>query len=893
MRRWINRAWAAWHRSRIRKEIAEEVQFHIDQRITENRRRGMSIEDATADALRRFGPRLHIEEQGYDIRGARWLDTLTADCRYALRILGKNPGFTAVAVLTLALGIGANLAIFTIVNAVLLRPLPFHDPDRLVRVLDDLNGAGASNVGMSVPEFFDLSRRTDIFDRLAVIYPANTALSGGDRVERIELLGTTPNYFDVLGADAALGRVYTQSDWQPGFSEGAVISDGLWTRQFGRDPHVIGRRIRVDEDGYTIIGVMPPDFHHPGQTLGSDVEIWAAAGFIAAPFPAPPVRAARNLPGAIGRLKHGVTIRQAQQQLDAVVDELQRTYPQDYPRQLRWSLRVEAAQESLTDDVRPMLIVLFAAVSFVLLIVCVNVAGLLVARSSTRAREFAIRQAVGASRGRLIRQTLTESVLMSIAGTAAALVALWVTRASIVGTMPADLPRLAEVNADWRTLALSLALALGTGLLFGIAPALHASAIDPNNDLKQGGRTGGSQGAGQGRSRSALVMVEIALAVVLLSGAGLLMRSFAAMLQESPGVNPHGITMAQIWIPVPNNPGANRYFKNPQRAALGREVVRRVSSLPGVDAAAIGGASDVPFLSVPRNTVPFSFADEASSRQDDHAAAFGSVSPGYFTLLGIPVAAGRVFTDHDGDQANAVAVVNQAFVRKFSGTRNPIGRRLRFRNAELDIVGVVDDVRDEGLDVPARPRVYSPMWQRPAYALAVFLRTHADVDSTREALIRTIHDVDADLPVFGVKTMDELMSASMTRRRFSLLLMSIFALVALFLAALGVYGVMAFTVSQRKEEFSIRMALGAQARDIVTLAVRPGAVVAAAGIAAGLAIAVATTRLMSSLLFRISPADPMTFGLVAAVLSIVALVACFIPARRATRASPMDLLRGL
>jgi predicted permease len=815
------------------------------------------------------------------------------DLRYAVRTLSMSPAFLAGAVLTLALGIGANVAIFTLVNAVLLRPLPFREPARLVRVFDDLSGAGAKDVGMSVPELEDLRERSGVFEQIGAIFPVSTALSGGDRVERIEMLGTSPNYFETLGATAALGRVYGQSDWVPGFVDGVVISDGLWKRQFGGDPHVIGRRIRVDEDGYTIIGVMPPEFRHPGQTLNGDVEFWAATGFVAAPFPAPPIRGFRFIPGAMGRLKPGLTLEQAQQRLDAMAARLQQSYPNDYPAQLRWSLRVEPAQTSLTGNVRPTLVVLLAAVSFVLLMVCVNIASLLIARSSARMREFAIRQALGASRGRLLRQVLTESVLISLAGGAASLLVLNFAQTSLLAMMPADVPRLAEVHSDWRMVALALVLSVLTGVLSGLTPALHVSAIDPHRDLKEGGRTGSSQSVRQNRFRAALVMSEVALSVVLLIGAGLLIRSFSVMLQQQPGLNPQGLTAGQIWIPVPNNPNANRYLRSPQRAALSRELLRQIAALPGVQKAAIGLASDVPFLSNVRIPFPFSFPDEATSRQSDRVADIGAVSPGYFDVLKTPLKHGRFFTDHDSETAKRVVVVNEAFSRKFSPRKDLIGRRLRDgTGVESEIIGVVGDVRDGGLDAPPQPRVYASIFQSSRPNLAVFVRTRSDVGTIKEGLTGAIHNVDPELPVFGVRTMEELMSASMAQRRFSLFLMSAFAAVALLLAALGIYGVMAFVVSQRVQEFGIRSALGAQPRDILMLAFRPGLALTSAGVVAGLAASIAVTHLMSSLLFGVSASDPVIFATVPVVLVIVALVACFIPARRATLVSPVEALRN-
>jgi putative ABC transport system permease protein len=822
---------------------------------------------------------------------------LLQDVRYAWRTLRKSPAFALITVLTFALGIGANLAIFTVVNAVLLRPLPFRDPERLVRVFDDLRGAGAKNVGMSVPELYDLSERSGVFEQISATFPSSGALSGNDKVERILLIGTSPNYFELLGATPALGRTYTQSEWLPGFLDGVVISDGLWKSQFGSDPHIIGRKVRVDEDPYTVIGVMPPDFRHPSFTDVGDIEMWTAAGFTGDPWPSPPQRNASRLPGALGRLKQGITLEQAQRRLDVFTSVLQQTYPNDYPKTLGWSLRLELAQTSLTGNVRPTLLILLAAVSFVLLIVCVNVASLMIARASARMREFAIRQALGASRGQLVRQVLTESVLTSLAGGAAALAVLLLAQQSLVALMPADVPRLAEVHADWRMVAFALGLSLATGVLVGLMPALHASAIDPNRDLRDGGRTGGGQSVRQNRTRAALVVLEVALSAVLLIGAGLLVRSFSAALGQNPGLDPQKLVAGQIWVPVPNNPKANRYLTPTQRARLARELLVRLAVLPGMEQTAIGTSTAVPLLGIVNNPLAFSLPDEASTHESDHAAEFVAVSVGYFDVLRTPLKHGRVFTDHDADSSARLVVVNEAFVRRFSPQRDALGQRLRFvwrgQALEAHIIGVVGDVRNDGLDVVATPRVYQSILQNPGIRLAVFLRARSDVDvkATKEALTATVRSIDPEIPVFDVRTMADLMSASMARRQFSLSLMSIFAVSALLLAALGIYGVMAFVVGQRAHEFGIRLALGAMPRDIVGLAFRPGLILTATGTIVGLAASIGVTRLMSSLLFGVSSNDPKTFAAVPVLLGIVALAACFIPARRAARVSPMQALK--
>jgi len=818
------------------------------------------------------------------------MDGLLQDLRYAWRTLRNSPAFLTITVLSLALGIGANLAIFTVVNAVLLQPLPFREPERIVRVFDDLRGAGAKNVGMSVPELYDLSERSGVFEQISAIFPSSGGLSGGDKVERVALIGTSPNYFELLGATPALGRIYTQSEWVPGFLNGVVISDGLWKRQFGSDPHIIGRRVLQDlnPNPYTVIGVMPPNFRHPGNTDVGDIEMWTATGFTARPWPSPPVRGARALPGALARLKPGITLEQAQQRLDAFTASLQQTYPNDYPKESGWSVRLELAQTSLTGNVRPTLVILLAAVSFVLLIVCVNVASLLIARASARMREFAIRQALGASRRQLVRQVLKESMLISLTGGAAALAVLLLAQTSLVALMPADVPRLGEVHADWRMVAFAVMLSLATGVLVGLVPALHASAIDPNRDLREGGRTGGGQSVRQNRTRAALVVLEVALSAVLLIGAGLLVRSFSAAISQNPGLDPQRLVAGQIWAPI---------VDVPQRAELARELLARLDVLPGMEHTAIGTSTAVPLLGIVNSLVAFSLPDEVSTQDNDHAAEFAAVSAGYFDVLKTPLKKGRVFTNHDADSSARVVVVNEAFVHRFSPQRDAVGQRLRFTSRgqaqEAQIIGVVGDVRNDGLDLAALPRVYEYILQYPGIRLAVFLRTRSDVDvkAIKEAITATVHSINPAFPVFDVRTMADLMSASMARRRFSLFLMSVFAVSALLLAALGIYGVMAFVVRQRAQEFGIRLALGAKPLDILGLAFRPGLILTATGTIVGLGASIVVTRLMSSLLFGVSASDLTTFAVVPVLLGIVTMAACFLPARRATRVSPMEALK--
>jgi predicted permease len=890
LRRLISKFKNLLRRGRADQELAREVSAHLALLEDEFERRGMSREGARIQALRAYGGVEQAKQLQREERSVLWLEQAFQDMRYACRSLLKTPGFAAIAVLTLALGIGANIAIFTVVNAVLLRPLPFQHPEQLVRIFDDLNGVGAKDVGISVPELEDLRDRSGVFENISVIWPVSTALSGGDHTERIEMLGTSFDYFEVLGARPALGRVFGPRDRAPGFTESVVISDGLWKRQFGGDPHILGRRIRVDEDGYTIVGVMPPDFRHPGHTLAGDVELWAAAGFTANPFPSPPTRASRLLPGAMGRLRPGLTVQQAQQHLDALAAQLARTYPKEYPAEAKWSVRLEPDEQNLTGGIRPTLVLLLAAVGFVLLMVSVNMASLLVARSSARMRELAIRQALGASRARLIRQLLTESVLISLAGGLAAMLVLALTERSLLALMPADLPRLAEVHFDARIVGLACMLSLLTGILFGLTPALHASSTDPNLDLKEGARNG-TPSLRQNRFRGALVAIEVALSVVLLSGAGILVHSFWNTLQVNPGFDAKDLMVARIWIPFPNNPKANRYLTAPSVASLSREIMRRVKTLPGIEEVAMGGNNSVPLVNNSIKPVAFSLPDQPDSAQKQRSAESASASPEFFQVLRTPLLRGRFFTAADTDKTKPVVMVNESFAKQYLAGRD-VGQRLNFFGTDWEIVGVVADVRHDGLDTPAVPRIYRAMYQGLANEIAVFLRGDTDSTGLKQAVTRVVQGVDPDLPVYGVRTMREMLATSLARRRFSLSLMAVFGALALFLASIGIYGVMAYAVSQRAQEFSIRMALGAEARDILLLALRPGVVLTLTGIALGLMAARGATHLMTSLLFGVSPADPITFVGVPVALALVALLACWIPARRAVRIPPVTALRS-
>ena len=890
MRRLVAKLTNIFRRRSAERDLEREVDAHLALLQDEFERRGMKPADARFRARRALGGIDHAKELHRDERSVPWVEQTLQDARYAVRNLSNSRGFTVVALLTLALGIGANIAIFTIVNAVLLHPLPFPEPERLVRIFDDMNGTGSKDVGLSVPELDDLRDRSGLFESVSGLVPLSAALRGNDRTERIELLVTNFDYFRLLGTGPAMGRVYGPRDAVPGFTEAVVISDGLWRRQFGADPHILGRRILVDEDAYTIAGVMPRGFRHPAQGLVSDVEVWTAAGFKADPFPLPPSRAVRFVPEAIGRLKQGLTVPQAQQRLNAFVAELSRSYPTEYPVASRWSVRLESIEESWTASVRPMLEVLLAAVGFVLLVVAVNIASLLVARSSGRSREIAIRQALGASRPRLVRQLLTESVLLSLAGGMLAFVVLALANKSLLALIPSDLPRLNEVHFDGRVMALAFGLSLVTGILFGLTPAFEASAGGPNEALKEGTR-GGSPSARKNRFRGFLVAVEIALSVVLLSAAGLLLHSFWNSMQSNPGFNPNHLMVARIRIPFPNNPEANRYRTVPRFAAMSHEVLRRVRGLAGAGEAAMGGDNSLPLVNNTDKPTPFSLPDEPESSGRQQTTETALVGPEYFHVLGVPILRGRGFTEDDTDKTKPVVVVSESFVRQYLKKRD-LGTRIGFAPRTLEIVGVVGDVHADGLDTPAAPRVYFALYQKPANEMTIFLRGAPDSSETRRAVAAVVDGVDHDLPVYGIRSMQEIMADSLARRRFALALMALFGTLALFLASIGIYGVMAYAIGQRSQEFGIRMALGAEPRDILLLAFRPGVILTCIGIAVGIPGGLGSARLMSALLYGVAPYDPATFGAVAALLALVALAACWIPARRAIRVSPSVALKS-
>ena len=823
------------------------------------------------------------------------MTTLLHDTRYGLRALWKSPGFTSVAVLSLALGVGANTAIFSIVNAVLLHSLPFSHPERLVKIVASNSGVGARDIGLSVPEFDDLRSRAGVFDQVTALQGGPTNLTGAERPQRFELLEVSPNYFSMLGTSAHIGRVFGPSDEAPGFAEAAVISDSLWARAFGRDPGVLGRKIQLDNDPYTIVGVLPPGFRHPGSTVSTDIEIWVTCGFRADPFPKPE-RSLRILPGAIGLLKPGIGLEQAQSRLDAFASQLRAEYATDYPAGSGWSIEAEPLQDSLVGNVRPMLLVLLGAVVLIVLLASVNVANLLLARASGRQREVAVRLALGASRARMIRQMLTESVILSlVSGVVGVLTAI--AALHFVQFLPVQIPRLAEVQVDWTVLSFALLVSLLAGLGFGLVPALQSSKAEIAVAIREGARGSGTSGK-TNRLRGLLIASETALAVVLMVGAGLLLRTFWGLLQENPGFNPSRIVAANFYLPVPNNPDMDRYAKPEIFNTFVREAVRRVGALPGIDLASLTTDLPVAHLSWRR---PVNIEDRPDESGKGLFSEVTSVTPEYLKVLQASLVRGRYFTEDDDTGKLQVAIVDESTARTYWPDRDPIGRRLSIRSTRgagnspwCTVVGVIKDINADGLDQSGAPHIYRPIYQfrgSRVLSLSVTVRTSLSATSLEPQIRREIQAVDPNLPVFDVRTMNEVIEGSLASRRFSAELVGVFAVVALLLASVGIYGLLAYMVGQRSHEIGVRMALGAMPSTIGKMIVSRGAGLAGIGVGIGLILSGIMAPLISSLLYGVRPLDPEVFIAVPVILMVVVLLASYIPAWRAARVNPIVALR--
>jgi putative ABC transport system permease protein len=806
------------------------------------------------------------------------METWWQDVRYGARMLTRSPGFTTVAVLTLALGIGANTAIFSVINAVLLRALPYEEADRLVFLTEW--SQQVPEMSFSVANFKDVRDQSTSFESLVAYNGTGFILNTeGAEAERLAGRQVTSGLFPTLRKVPVLGRGFTADDDKPGAEPVAILSEGYWERRFGRDPGMVGRHLVLSGESFTVVGIMPKTVHGSWKTIDVYTPLLRLEDKIGGE------KNRGNHPGiyVIGRLKPGIAVERARTDVKGTAARLAEQHPDSSARQ---SMTLETLHQSYVGDLRPALMLLLGAVAFVLLIACGNVANLLLARAAGRQKEIAVRRALGAPRARIFRQLLTESVLLAALGAVfGTLLAFWGVR-GLVASLPANVPRVDEIRVDGVVLAFTGALAVFTGLLFGIAPAWKITSGGVQGALREEGR--GTVGPAHHRLRNTLVVTEIALALILLVGAGLLLRSFVRVLAADAGFRAEGVLTANLPLPQ------TRFPEEAQRAAFVRAVVERTKAIPGVEVA----SAALPLLGGWQSSFTLEGRPEPPAGQLP-SADITRVTPDYFKAMGVRVQEGRVFTDHDSADAPPVAVVDETFVRAHFPGGDALGKRFRFGRSSpedkdvkwMEIVGVVSHVKNYGVDQESRVEIYLPYFQSPVTNATLLVRSSTDPAALAASVRQAVKAVDPEVPVYSVRTLAEIVSDRTAQRRLAVMLITVFAAVALLLAAVGIYGVMSYAVAQRTQEIGIRMALGAERRDILRMVLRHGSLMAAAGIGLGLAVALGLARLITSLLFQVSATDPPTFSVVPVVLIAVALLACYIPARRATRVDPLVALR--
>jgi len=813
------------------------------------------------------------------------MESFLQDVRYALRIIRRSPGFAAVAILALALGIGANSAIFSIVYAVVLKPLPYEKPEQLVQVWMRFTGIGIpkDQNWVSAPEFEDLQQNSSL-SHIAAIDEASYNININANPERVEAANVSTSFFSMLGVQAHLGRVFLPEEGQPGRNHVALLTDGLWRRRFGGDANVIGRNLVMNGQDYQIVGVLPRGFQMPAD---AQVEILTPLVFSAEEL-TPDSRGNHGLL-VIGRTKDGMSLQQARSDMQAVSNRIIEQN-QQYPyRQFNFTVLLVPLLEQEVGDIRLALWVLMGAVGLVLLIACANVANLMLVRASAREREMAVRQALGVSPNRLMRQLLTESATLGLMGGAAGLLLAYLAQRLLIALSATSFPRVAEAQMDIRVLIFTVVIALGTGILFGLAPGLRALRQVPYEGLKEGSHGGTAAGASQ-RLRSVLVVAEVGLSVMLLAGAGLLIRSFLRLQEVDSGFRPDGVLTLRLALPE------QKYAKPEQTRVFYKELLDRVRRLPGVDA--VGAASGLPLTHDGWSGTATIDTQAVPPKDTNPEVDQRPVTPGYFEAMGIPLVRGRYFDEHDIETSQPVAIVDETLANTYWPNEDPIGKRIhsggqKSKSPWRSIVGVVRHVRYRTLEAPSRTEFYWPYAQTDFALGSMSLAIHGQVEphSLSGAVQQQVHAIDPDQPVYRIRTMHELMSESMARRRLSMFLLAIFAGLALLLASVGLYGVMSYSVAQRSHEMGIRMALGAQIGNVMRLVMGQGLALSVAGIVAGLVGSLIFAGFMSTLLFNTRAIDPVTFAAVALVLLLVALLACFVPAYRASRIDPVNVLR--
>ncbi len=878
LRIWVSRVRALLARKRIDRDFERELDAHLASLTEENIRHGMTPEEAGRAARVRLGGVTQLRETHRALHGLPWLDALAQDIRYGVRMLRIKPGFTAVAVMTLALGIGANTAIFSVIDAALLRPLPYHNPEQLVSVSTlHLNGNGM----VISPDFKAWQDQSGVFASIGAFglgfnsYSRGANLTGIGEPAHVEVIGITPGFFRMLGVQPILGRSFSDAEARAGHNQVVLLSSSVWRREFGGDRNVLNKTIHLDGTPFTVVGVMPAGLLYPPGDLWVP-EVLDASNSL-------PQSASWPMLFVIGRLKSGVSLAKARADLEVLTHRLDTQFaPGRQKARSRWHVEVVPLRQLLAGDVGHLLTILLIAVGFVLLIACANLANLLLARTAARKKEVALRAALGARRGRLVRQFLVESALLALLGSGlGTLIGIWAVRA-MTQLIPPQLP--AEVGLDARILAFVIGISACAVLLFGLLPALSASRVDVNDALKEGGERAGL-GRGTHRLRGLLVIAETALALVLLTSAGLLARSVYRLTQVDLGFDPHHLLLGEATLPV-------TLIDQPQRQAnFFHEALDHLRVLPGVESAAATTHYPVSVFNALTSGVLVSGGAASDSGQP---ISLAYLSPDYFSTVGIPLREGRFFTDQDAADTRKVVILNQSAVRRAFAGRDPVGREISMDGAKgpwREVVGVVADTRNYTLDREPWPEIYVPYEQDPTLVMFFVMRTKGDPMALADGLRRTVASVDPNQPVQRIETMDEVVEKLVAPSRFKLELLGSFAVLALLLGAIGLYGVISYGVSERTHEIGVRMALGAERGNVLKLVMGHGFRLTLIGVSFGITGALAMTRYLSSLLFGVKPTDPLTFIGVSVVLIAVALLASYLPARRATKIDPMAALR--
>lgn len=868
------------HRDRLNEALEDELRAFVDLASEEMIRSGLSPEHAYRESRRDMGGVDHVRQRVREMRSGASIERLAQDLRYGLRALAKNPGFTVVAIATLALGIGANAAIFSVVDAVILRPLPWADPGQLVSLSEAEPKAKIADVGMSWPAFTTMNATQGPFSAVVGLASHALTLTGHGEPADESTIAVTPEFFTLFATRPLLGRALSPQDGRDGAPAAVVLSETLWRTRFGADPDVAGHTIALDQRSFTIVGVLPSSFRTPFVGRPDQVWIPLAQDPLFSHWRTHPPQA-HWLP-AIARLRPGVSIPAAQGELGAISAGLARQLPDE----IGWQLRIEPLRQAIAGDLRQPLLLLMAAVGLVLLIACANIANLLLTRATARSREIGVRVALGATRARIARQLLTESALLGLLGCAAGALLASASVALFASALPSELQQLNPIRVNNSVLAFAFVLSMAASLLFGVAPVLLAARSDPQSALRDGSRAGEAKGAH--RLRNGLAIAEIAVAMVLLTGAGLLLRSFAHLLSTSPGFQTQHLFKAEVSLP------RYQYAKPEQWVAFANQLMTRLHAQPGLQNSALGIPLPISDNAV---TLPFTIAGAPPLPQGAaNTADYVSVSPQYFQVMGISLDRGRLFSADDTEATPPVALISQSLVRRYFPHQSPLGRHMVFGfppygDVSREIVGVVGDIRDVSLAKDPGPIMYVPFAQAPFWGAEVVVRSNLDSVALATAIRTQTHAIDPGVPVTDMETLPEALHTSVAEPRLRTLLLGIFGAMALLLAMIGIYGVISFSVSRRTREIGVRIALGASRASLRRLVLRESARLALFGLAAGIPAALVCARFLSAVLFAVAPTDPITFVGVAVLLTVVALAAGFFPARRAMRIDPVAALR--